>query len=113
VNEQDGLTKKIMGARIRQMRESQGMSKEELAERIDIGIRHMNSVELGEKGLSIEKLYRLIRVLNVSADFIFFPELYSDESELENLKRSLARCTPKQRHMIAAFIDVMLQEDQE
>ena len=45
-----------------------------MAERADIGLRHLAAIELGEKNPSVDTLYRLLRVIGASADRVFYPE---------------------------------------
>ena len=59
-----------MGERIRKRRESLGMTREYLSERLDITPKFLADIEYGAKGMSLKVFSRLVQVLNVSADYL-------------------------------------------
>lgn len=59
-----------IGARVRAAREKLGLSREELAELLDISTLFMSYIECGQKGMSLETLVSMCRTLGVSADYI-------------------------------------------
>ena len=59
-----------IGARVRVAREALGLSREELAELLDISTLFMSYIECGQKGMSLETLISVCRTLGASADYI-------------------------------------------
>ena len=59
-----------MGNRIRELRRKNGMTQEQLAEKLEISSKHMSCIERGLSGMSIEHLSNLSKVLNVSLDYL-------------------------------------------
>ena len=59
-----------IGKRIRQLRETAGYSREQLAEQIEISSRFLADIELGTKGMSFQTLIRLSQVLHTSTDYL-------------------------------------------
>lgn len=64
---------KIIGDRIRIIRNSKGLSIEELAHRADISNTHLGSVERGDRSPTVEMLGKIVVALDTS-----FVELFSD-----------------------------------
>lgn len=64
--------KEEIGLRIKSIRESMHMSKEEFAKLLGISGQYLGIVERGKSCLSIEKLKKLCDLTNLSADYILF-----------------------------------------
>ena len=59
---------------IRQERKSKRITYEELAEMLDISPTHIKHIESGHRKPSIEILFEIARVLNLSLDGVVFPK---------------------------------------
>lgn len=59
---------------IRQERKSKRITYEELAEMLDISPTHIKHIESGHRKPSIEILFEIARVLNISLDGVVFPK---------------------------------------
>lgn len=59
-----------IGKRVRRQREVQGLTREYLAEQIEISSRFLADIELGTKGMSFQTLIRLSKTLRVSTDYL-------------------------------------------
>ncbi|MBR3769804.1 MAG: helix-turn-helix transcriptional regulator, partial [Lachnospiraceae bacterium] len=55
-----------MGKRLKEKRKALGLTQEQLAEKLNISIKHYGGVERGIAGLSIENLIELSNILGVS-----------------------------------------------
>ena len=64
-----------MGRRIRVIRERKEITREELAEKMDISPAFISDVEYGNKGMSIKNLYLLSQLLGVSAEYLLSGKL--------------------------------------
>lgn len=71
--------KKNMGLRIKEKRKSLKLTQEEIAEMLDISVKHFSEVERGLTGLSIENLIKLSNILGVSIDYIVKGEADKDK----------------------------------
>ena len=58
------------GKRIRNEREKLGMTQEELADDLNISHGHLNKIEKGKEGCSIDLLLELADYFGVSTDFL-------------------------------------------
>lgn len=75
---------KIIGDRIRIIRNSKGLSIEELAHRADISNTHLGHIERGDRSPTVEMLAKIVSALDIS-----FTELFTDlpipDSENDNV----------------------------
>ncbi len=63
---------KDCGQRIRNMRESQKLSREKLAEMSSISTQFLADIETGKKGMTVNTLRKICDALKVSSDSIVF-----------------------------------------
>ena len=59
-----------IGSRIAKLRKDYNMTQEQLAEKLDISIKHCSSVERGLSCLSLEKLIEVSILFDVSLDYL-------------------------------------------
>lgn len=62
--------KKAMGERLRKQRKLHHLTQEQLAEKLDISIKHYSEAERGIIGLSVDNLLKVSKVLGVSLDYL-------------------------------------------
>lgn len=68
-----------MGLRIKKQRKSLNFTQEQIAEMLDISVKHFSEVERGLTGLSIENLIKLSNILGISIDSIVKGEADRDK----------------------------------
>lgn len=96
------LETKDMGMRLRKVREERKMTRETLAEKVDLSVNFIADVEYGNKSPSIRKFYSLIQALDTNADYILggnMREIDIDEEAAEAYKEImniLSQCNGKQ-----------------
>lgn len=61
---------KAIGRRIRFQREQMHLTREELAEKLEVSAKFCADIEYGMKGMSMTTLNRLSETLNLSTDYI-------------------------------------------
>jgi transcriptional regulator with XRE-family HTH domain len=61
---------KAIGRRVRFQREQMHLTREELAEKLDVSAKFCADIEYGMKGMSISTLNNLSEILNLSTDYI-------------------------------------------
>ena len=82
-----------IGARIRLKREQLKISREKLAECIDVSPQFLAQIELGRRGMSSVTLYKLCNALGTSADFIILGR--EDNNDLTTITDILSHLDPK------------------
>lgn len=83
---------KGMGRRIRTQREAMHLTRAELAGRLDVSSKFVGDIECGEKGVSIQTLYKLSQILNLTADYILAGDKKARkhvDPEVERLKENI------------------------
>ena len=93
-----------IGKILRENREAQGLTRQQLSEKSTVSDRQISAIELGEKGPSMNSLELLLRSLGLSADQIFYPEL----TQITHLAAS---CTEQQKRMVVRFIRMLQDEE--
>lgn len=62
--------KKAMGERLRLQRKQRQMTQEQIAECLNISIKHYSEAERGLVGLSVDNLIKVSEVLGISLDYL-------------------------------------------
>ena len=63
-----------MQSRVRELRESQGWSQGELAERLAVSRQTVNAIETGKYDPSLPLAFRIARLFGAPLEAIFLPE---------------------------------------
>ncbi len=71
-------TKKLIGARIKELRKQAGLTQEQLAEAVELDARHLSRLEVGKHFPSLDSLERIAVALNVP--LVEFFQFASDDS---------------------------------
>lgn len=96
-----------IGRRIKNARETAGLTQDRFAELIDMGPKNLSSVERGQVGISIATLQRICRVLSISADQILFgTEIDNSPSEIAE---RLSRLTPQQFQIANDILNKLIE----
>lgn len=96
--------KKQMGSRIKIRRKKLLLTQEEIAERLNVSVKHFSEVERGIAGLSIENLIKLSDILGLSLDYIIKGE--TDECCWNSVLPSLQSVPKEKESLIKELINV-------
>ena len=80
------------GQRIKYLRRKKNLTLEQLSFALNIGIDYLSRIELGKRGVSIDLLFDMADLLNVSVDF---------------LVRGTARMPPSTKKLIAQIRELL------
>ena len=69
-----------IGERLRGIRESMHMSREEFSEKIDITDSFLGQIERGERALSVKTLKKVVKYTGVSADYLLFGKVSNNQT---------------------------------
>jgi transcriptional regulator with XRE-family HTH domain len=78
------------GKRIKEERNRLQMTQEDLAQELNIGYVHMNGIENGRKGCSIDLLLEIAEVLDVSTDYLLTGRLSGGTNTAKNKLKEIA-----------------------
>ena len=103
VKELQELNHREIGKRIRNQREAMHLTRDELASELNVTAKFIADIEYGDKGMSMQTLYKLMQHLNLSADFILERDsllVAEEDAEIRQLKEnilvSLSVCNAQQ-----------------
>lgn len=98
----------LLGNILKDARKARGLTREQLAEIINITPRYLMSIENENKKPSYDLLFRLIRELGICADTIFYPENQHVDTKVEQLVRLLYLCDDRELKIVTATIKALL-----
>jgi len=91
----DALDFTAIGKRIRAQREFLGYTRDYLAEQLSVSTNFCRDIEIGAKGVSVQTLAKLSKILKLSVDYILFGEVSNTENR--PLLMMLNSCKPDKR----------------
>jgi transcriptional regulator with XRE-family HTH domain len=91
----DDLDFSAIGKRIRAQREFLGYTRDYMAEQLSVSTNFCRDIEIGAKGVSVQTLAKLSKILKLSVDYILFGETLSNENR--PLLMMLNSCKPEKR----------------
>lgn len=99
-----------IGARVKRYREAAGLTQEEFAELVDLGDKHISSIECGAVGLSLTSLKQICTILSISADVLLFDsndaaEQTEREYEIQLLTARLSLLPPNKFKVAKSIMD--------
>ena len=93
-----------IGQKVRKYRKAQGLSQEQLAERIGISVTHMSHNETGNTKLSLPVLVDIAEALDVKTDVLLFEVQSARKASFQELTEVLERCTAQQVRIITEIV---------
>lgn len=102
---------KAVGIRIRELRESKDMTREEVAARAEITPKFLYEVESGRKGMSAGNLHRIATALSTSCDYILLGvHKMDDGARLESIyAEALQGFNDEQRKSVIKMLKILLE----
>ena len=88
--------KEGVGLIIRQAREELGYTQQYVADEIDIDIRTLKKIEEGNSDPYFDTLARLVRMLHISPNIMFYAEWSETGLAMDRMFRQLLHFTPEQ-----------------
>ena len=85
----DHNDKFLIGDILKQERLQRGYTRDQIAERADIGTRYLIAIENDEKKPKFDVLCRLVRAIGLAPGRLFYPELEEKDDESSRLIRLL------------------------
>ena len=92
-----------VGQRIWQYRKDAGMTKEALAERMDITSQYLNDIEQGKKCMSMAYFVRLGQIFHISLDTLAWG-VQPEDPAVDQMVRRLREMSPVDRDLAVHMI---------
>lgn len=94
-----------IGENIRKYRKMNGLSQEQLAEKINISVTHMSHIENGSTKLSLPVLVDFAEIFKISVDEIIFGKTnYEKDTMIDEIALILKNCTLEETMIIIDII---------
>ena len=94
----------ILGERIRAGRKANNVTREKLAELIDVSPRFLAEVEAGKVGVSLQTLKNISKALSVSSDYLLGIKDENDANRLEWIGNHLKNLDEKFYPLISKIV---------
>jgi len=99
-----------LGANIKAARIEMKLTQEQLAEKVELSLRYIMSIENENRKPAYDKLFRIIRALGIDANDIFYPEKTLSDTSAERLYRLVCQCNEREIKAITAQVEVLLSD---
>ena len=93
-----------IGQRIRKYRKANGLSQEQLAEKIGISVTHMSHIETGNTKLSLSVFVDIAKALEVQADDLLCENSSERTTSCYELTELLEGCSTQQIRIITDIV---------
>lgn len=98
-----------MGKRMKTKRKELNFTQEQMAEMLDISIKHYSGVERGVAGLSIENLIEASNILGLNLDYLIKGEASKEELLPSRFKELYLQCPTEKRKYIIDLLNTIDQ----
>lgn len=96
-----------MGERMKKQRKLLHMTQEQLAEKLNISVKHYGGVERGNAGLSLENLVEVSDILGINLDYLIKGEENPEEIIPNRIKEIYLNCSTDRRQRIIELLEVI------
>ena len=103
----------LIGRVLRSARETKGLTQAALAEKAGVALRTIIALENDQRYPTYEVFYKVIRVLDISADHIFWPENVRYTPEQEQVIHELFDCPEWEQLVIINTVRVLVRSFRE
>lgn len=108
-----GLVAKLVGNRIREQRQKHGWTQAELAQRVDMSLKHIGAIECGMRMPSLDTLIALANALETDANSLLCDALdVQNKIESSELWSRISGLRPQSQRKILDMLDVLVTAEQ-
>lgn len=98
-----------MGKRMKEKRKLLHLTQEQMAEKLNISIKHYGGVERGIAGLSIENLIEVSNILGVNLDYLIKGENQNNDMLPTRIQEIYLDCPIEKRHILIEMLELSTQ----
>ncbi len=103
--------KKLLGARIKELRNGLGLSQEQLAEILDIDSKHLSRLETGLNAPTIDRLEMIAVALGVEVRSLFeYGHLDSHNEQIESIEKMMKKLDENDLKVIYRIVRSFLNQ---
>jgi transcriptional regulator with XRE-family HTH domain len=103
-------TKRLLGARIKELRKAAGLSQEQLAEQILVDPKFISRIEVGKSAPSLETMEKISHALKIEIRELFeFMHLEEDLINSDELKSLIQDADEETRKVLLKFMRALMR----
>lgn len=95
-----------MGQRMKEERKALHLTQEQMAEKLNISIKHYGGAERGMAGLSVENLIQVSNILGVTLDYLIKGTPQEDNVLPSRMKEIYFRCPEEKRQYMIELLEI-------
>ncbi len=104
------MDNKLIGHRIKEIRENRGYTQEQLAEKLNLSVQHVSVIERGVKSPRLDTFIRIANILEINADYLLKDVLRVSSQLMSNeLYDMLSQVSEKEKRRILEVVQVLIQ----
>lgn len=100
------VDKKLVGRRVRHLREAADLSQDQLAEKLGLSKNHISSIACGKSLLTTKRLLALCDVLGGTPDYYLIGEITPETDAITMLVK---RLSPKEQQILLRLLTAYLE----
>ena len=105
---QQEIDYKKLGLRIKQVRQSQNLTQENLAEMVSCNTSHISNIENNHTKVSLKVLLAIANPLNTSIDYLLSNQYENSALALDNeILRAIKNCDNEKKEKILKMIHIL------
>ena len=94
-----------MGQRMKEKRKALHLTQEQMAEKLNISLKHYGGAERGIAGLSIENLIEVSEILGVNLDYLIKGSSPNNDPLPNRMKEIYLRCPADKRFQLLELLE--------
>lgn len=96
-----------IGQRMKDKRKRLGLTQEQMAEKLNVSLKHYGGVERGIAGLSVENLIEVSEILGINLDYLIKGEENHNDLMPSRIKEIYLNCPKDKRQHIIELLEVI------
>ena len=105
---QQEIDYKLLGLKIKEIRNSKGITQDKLAEMVSCNTSHISNVENNHTKVSLNVLLAIANALNTSIDYLLSDQYENSSLALDNeILRALKDCDNEKKQKILKMIEIL------
>lgn len=102
----------IIGKRLKEARKKNGLTQEQLVEKMDVSIAYLSKVETGKIHINLERLSQICSILGITEGEILNGVSYNSEKYLHSeFYDLLKKCSSKEQKLAYKVMQLIIEEN--
>jgi len=98
-----------MGIRLKKKRKMIKLTQEQMAEKLNVSVKHYGGVERGQAGLSMENLIEVCNILDTDLNYLILGENEKEDYLPDKIKELYFSCPKEKRPFLIELMEIALK----